>query len=186
MKPISEPSLRVAIVDPTPQDYLGLLSSAGRAGESIHFFSSGNDALRFSRRMPSVFWVINTELHDMSGFDLATMLRSVRPTAHVFIIGDSYCLDDEIQALTLGLAKYVCKPLEPSWIFPQDQDFCIPMSGKSNLRPLSTFGDSASESEEFPPVIFSLPEQRGLEAEDQVILPFQQPIARMPWHKDSA
>jgi ActR/RegA family two-component response regulator len=183
MKPIPEPSLRVAIVDSAPQDYQGLLAAAGKPGVSVHFLSTGNDALRFARRMQSVFWVINTRLLDMSGFDLAAMLRAVRPSAHVFIIADKYRLDDEMQTLTLGLAKYLCKPLEPSWILPQ-QDSCIPMPTVRQLPTILSVKQPPHNGIPEVPMSIPLRPQTEKEKDDQVILPFSPQSA--PRHKEIA
>ena len=134
MHSLTLPSVRVAIVDETPNDYGNVLAAIARPDVSMHFMLTGHDAIRFARRWHAGVWVINAKLCDMSGFDLAETIRSIKPNALVFIIGDEYCMDDEMQTLTLGLAKYVCKPLEPSWILPHSQDACIPMP---KLRPAS-------------------------------------------------
>jgi CheY-like chemotaxis protein len=183
MNPISRPSVRVVIVDAMPQDYEALLAAADTPGVSIHFLLSGSDALRFARRYPSQLWVINARLPDMSGFDLAEMLRSTRRSALVFIIGDEYCLDDEIRALTLGLAKYVCKPLEPSWILPHSRDFCIPLPAPRSSPPsLWVISASDSDAAEETPEALSLPgaNKAGGEGEDQVILPFNPHFSQLP------
>ena len=166
--------------DSTPQDYHALLASAGTPGVSFHFLISGNDALRFAKRQQSGLWVINTRLSDMSGFDLAAMLRSVRPNALVFIIGDEYCLDDEMQALTQGFAKYLCKPLEPSWLLPDSQDFCIPLPANRFLAPvLRVITSSDRDANEVSPETVSLPGGEENEADDQVILPFNPDVPRI-------
>jgi CheY-like chemotaxis protein len=182
MKPILTPSVRVAIVDSSPQDYNALLVAANTPGVSIHFLLSGNDALRFARRYPSGLWVINTQLADMSGFDLAEMLRSLRPSALVFIIGNEYRVDDEMQALTLGLAKYLCKPLEPAWILPHSRDFCIPfLVAPRNASPaLCVVAPTRSEEAEDPPESAALPGTIAEVREDQVILPFNPDFRRRP------
>jgi CheY-like chemotaxis protein len=179
MKTMAEPSLRVAVVDSTPQDYHGLLAAAARPGVSVHFLSSGNDSLRFSRRVPTVVWLVNTSLPDMSGFDLADMLRSIRPSALVFMIGDAYSLDDEMQALTLGLAKYLCKPLEPSWIIPQSRDFCIPMPQGRALPPKLRVVSQADNCDESR-VVLPLPGLCEKITDEEVILPFHAGFPQSP------
>jgi CheY-like chemotaxis protein len=181
MKPILTPSVRVAIVDSTPQDYEALLAAADTPGVSMHFLLSGNDALRFARRFPSGLWVINAQLPDMSGFDFAAMLRSMRRNALVFIIGDEYRLDDELQALTLGLAKYLCKPLEPSWILPHSRDFCIPISASRSMSPTVRISAPPKTGRmDRPPVSLPLPGVGKKEAGDQVILPFNPNLPQRP------
>ena len=181
MKPLSAPSNRIAIVDSSPEDYIELLAAADRPGVSIHFLISGNDALRFARRYHSGLWVINSQLPDMSGFDLAEMLRSVHRSAVVFLIGDEYRLDDEMQALTLGLAKYLCKPLEPSWILPHRRDFCIPLPACRNLsRALRVVTPAEYDGKEYNIEVHTLPRASEEEGEDQVILPFDPAFRQRP------
>jgi CheY-like chemotaxis protein len=181
MKPILTPSIRVAIADSAPEDYDALLAAAGTPGVSIHFLSSGNDSLRFAKRCHAGLWVINTRLPDMSGFDLAEMLRAVRPSALVFMIADEYRLDDEVQALTLGLTKYLCKPLDPAWVLPQSRDFCIPLP-IYRRSPLLSQMVASPESVVFeaPRQSVPLPGTSEEEGEDQVILPFNPNFRQRP------
>ncbi len=120
-------SLRLAVVDMAPRDYSELLAATGAPGVSLHFLVSGNDALQFARRWQAGLWLVNSQLCDMTGFELAETLRSTRPSALIFIIGDQYRLADELQTLSMGLAKYLCKPLEPSWVLPHEGESCIPL-----------------------------------------------------------
>ena len=181
MKSSLAPSVRIIIVDSTPQDYNALLAAAGAPGVSIHFLVSGNDALRFVKRNPSGLWVINTQLPDVSGFDLAQMLRSVRPSALVFMMGDEYRLDDEMQTLTLGLAKYLCKPLEPSWILPDSQDFCIPLRAYRNAFPaLSVAAPAKRKVTEDLPETISMAGASADDGEGRDIVPFNPDFRRRP------
>jgi CheY-like chemotaxis protein len=120
-------SFRLAVIDSAPQDYGNLLEAAGTPGLSLHFLASGNDTLKFARRWQAGLWVVNTRLCDMNGFDLAATLRSTRPSALIFLVGNEYNPVDELQTLTMGFAKYICKPLEPSWVLPQEGQSCIPL-----------------------------------------------------------
>ncbi len=181
MKPLSVRSMRITIVDSSPEDYIALLAAADAPGVSIHFLMSGNDALRFARRYHSGLWVINSQLPDMTGFDLAEMLRSLRRSALVFLIGDEYHLDDEMQALTMGLAKYLCKPLEPSWILPHRRDFCIPLPGCRNLsRALRVVAPAEYDESKYTVKAFSLSRGSEEEGEKQVILPFDPALRQRP------
>ena len=170
-------AIRLAIVDPAPQDYGDVLSSAGVPGVSVHFLVSGNDAIRFAKRLQAGIWVINSRLCDMSGFDLAEMLRSIRPSALIFMIGDQYNLDDELQTLTLGLARYFCKPLEPSWILPH-RDSCIPMRAfRTNWPSLRVV--SASSREHQNDHLASMQSEEANRASGD-ILPFDRGQGRRP------
>ena len=179
---MASPSVRLAIVDPTPQDYVDLLSAGGTPGVSMHFLVSGNDAIRFARRWQTALWVVNTRLLDMGGFDLAEMLRSIRPSALIFMIGDQYSLDEELQTLTLGLAKYLCKPLEPSWVLPQYEESCIPMSAlrgwEPSFRVISLSEQARGDHVDDDHIAGAICDEPG--GADQVILPFERNDKRRP------
>ena len=167
----SSVSVRLAIVDPTPHDYGDLLAAAGSPGVSLHFLVTGRDALQFARRWKAGLWVVNSRLGDMSGFELAATLRSTRPSALIFIIGENYNLADELQTLTMGFAKYICKPLEPSWVMPNEGESCIPLPACRVRQP----SPSAFSTFDHHPDTTRFPISTGLSAAlggRQVILPF--------------
>ncbi len=175
------PSIHIAIVDSTPQDYISLLFAAQSPGVSIHFLLRGNDALRFAKRYHSVVWVINSRLPDMTGFDLAEMLRTVRRSAAVYLICDEYREEDEMRALTLGLAKYLCKPLEPSWVLPHRRDFCIPLpTCRSLSSALRIVAPVEYDGKDGALTALSLPGANERADEDQVILPFNPNLRQRP------
>jgi DNA-binding response OmpR family regulator len=55
---------------------------------------------------------VNVELQGMNGFELVEMLRPFPGGTTVCIVGDNYAVDDEVQALSLGVHRYLCKPLD--------------------------------------------------------------------------
>lgn len=115
MTTVSRPAT-IGIVDSDPSAYDGLLNAGDGSELKVCFRSTGNDALRMARQWSVGLWIINTRLTDMSGFDLAEMLRRGRPGVRVFMVSDAYSVEEELQTLTLGLVKYLCKPVDPSWI----------------------------------------------------------------------
>ena len=72
--------------------------------------------MRLVRRLDVDLWIVNAALPDMSGFDLAHLLRRSQRGARVFLIDNEYQIENELRALSLGLSKYLCKPLDPAWI----------------------------------------------------------------------
>jgi hypothetical protein len=125
-------------------------------------------------------WIINRQLCDMSGFELAGKLRSQRPNATIFIIGDEYQMADELQTMTLGLAKYLCKPLEPTWVLPMRNASCIPLSAFCDSLPArrSEFNNSTSAiCQIFPEAADFRPELEPLE---RSILPFRENCESRP------
>jgi DNA-binding response OmpR family regulator len=116
----------VVVVDRNPADYDALLGAADEPRMNLHFLVKGNDALRLARKWAVDLWVINATLADMSGFDLAQMLRRSHLGARVFIVDDEYRVENELQTLSLGLSMYVCKPVEPAWICATAQPRVVP------------------------------------------------------------
>ena len=148
--PLVSRSVRVAVVDSAPEDYADLLAATGSPGISLHFLFSGCDALNFARRWQMNLWIVNSRLCDMTGFDLAQKLRSQRPNASIFIIGDEYQLADELRTMTQGLTKYLCKPIEPSWVLPREDGECIPLSASNDdswTRRLKSISNQMSDSQ---------------------------------------
>lgn len=106
----------VAAVDPCAADYADVEMAVESSGINFRWMPTAVEAMRHARRCGADLWVINSNLPDRSGFDLAEMLRRMEPGARVIIVSDRYNVDDEIETLALGLLKYACKPIEPSWI----------------------------------------------------------------------
>ena len=175
-------SVRLAIVDSAPQDYGHLLEAAGAGqplagGVSLHFLVSGRDALQFARRWRAGLWVVNCQLNDMSGFALAETLRSTRPSALIFLIGDDNRLPDELQTLEMGFAKYLYKPLEPHWVLPHAVKSCIPLAAfRSPVRPARAASTVQAALEKVPHAPDILRIARAADWADssiaQMILPF--------------
>ena len=108
-------SLHVAVVDPRPQDYAGLLEDCAANGVSCHFLRLGRDALRLARGHGADLWVIHVALPDMSGLDVCAMLRDRRPEAVVYMVADEYSEADERAARTGGASLFMSKPLVASF-----------------------------------------------------------------------
>jgi DNA-binding response OmpR family regulator len=106
----------VIVVDPNHEDYADLLAAAHAAGLNIRILSTASAALRYARRCRGGLWIVNTQLPDMNGFDLAQMLLHRFFDLRVFMVGDDYDVEEELQTLALGLSMYVCKPLTAEWI----------------------------------------------------------------------
>lgn len=123
----------IVIVD-TVCDRYGDFVQAAQAGDvGLHFCVDGVSAVRLSRRFRADVWLVASELSDCSGFDLLDMLSphvlqgGVDPTLSgsrisldrvgtgmrpaVFVVADSYRLEDEQRALASGVAGYLVRPV---------------------------------------------------------------------------
>ncbi|MBU6222728.1 MAG: hypothetical protein KGR24_08260 [Planctomycetes bacterium] len=123
----------IVIVDASCDRY-GDFVHAAQAGEvRLHFCVDGTSAIRLSRRFRADAWLVAADLPDMSGFDLLDMLvphvlqAEVDPLlggapsslarvgettrSGVFIVSDSYRVEDEQRALESGVSGYLVRPL---------------------------------------------------------------------------
>ena len=137
--PFASPSLRdagiheIVIVDATCERYVDFVEAAQAGEVGLHFCVDGRSAIRLARRFRADAWLVSTDLPDMSGFDLLSMLspsilqgevdplmegsrvsldkvgEGMRPG--VFLVSDTYSLEEEQRSLTSGVAGYLVRPV---------------------------------------------------------------------------
>jgi CheY-like chemotaxis protein len=123
----------VVIVDPACDSYGEFVAAAQKGDLGLHFCVDGRSAMRLARRFRADIWLVAVDLPDMSGFDLiAAMadqigqgdvdpLRSgarisldqigaITP-AGVFLVANAYRSEDELRALSSGVAGYFVRPV---------------------------------------------------------------------------
>jgi CheY-like chemotaxis protein len=123
----------IVIVDATCDRYADFVEAAQAGDVGLHFCVDGRSAIRLSRRFRADAWLVSTDLPDMSGFDLLSMLspsilqgdvdplmegsrvsldrvgEGMRPG--VFLVSDAYLLDEEQRSLACGVAGYLVRPV---------------------------------------------------------------------------
>ena len=106
----------VMVIDPRPQDYVQLAAESTAAGLLFQFATTATDALKLWRTAARSIWLVNLELPDASGCDLAAAIRSRDPHSVVYLVGDQYDPVEELKARMVGGAMYVCKPADVGWL----------------------------------------------------------------------
>ena len=106
----------VLVVDSRPQDYLNLAAESAVGGLLFQFATTGSDALKLWRIAARSIWLVNIDLPDGSGCDLAAAIRARDPHSVVYLVGDAYDAAEELEARMVGGAMYVCKPAETAWL----------------------------------------------------------------------
>jgi DNA-binding response OmpR family regulator len=123
----------IVIVDATCDRYPDFVEAAQAGEVGLHFCVDGRSAIRLSRRFRADAWLVSSELPDMSGFDLLSMLSpnimqgEVDPLmegsrvsldrvgegmrAGIFIVSDAYSLEEEQRSLASGVAGYLVRPV---------------------------------------------------------------------------
>lgn len=102
---------RVVVVDAYPHDYDNLADQISRADTEILFVRSGQEALQACLTHMPAMWIVNMDLPDMSGIDLQTMLRERGCRSPIALVGDRYCVTQEMEARTAGADIYLAKPV---------------------------------------------------------------------------
>jgi CheY-like chemotaxis protein len=138
-RPVDSDSLRsvgireIVVVDASPDRYADFVQAAQAGEVGLHFCVDGRSAVRLARRFRADMWIVASELPDMSGFDLLEMLSahviqgSVDPLlsgsrisldrigqgmrSGVFVVSDTYAIEEEQRALTSGVAGYLVRPV---------------------------------------------------------------------------
>ena len=122
----------IVIVDSVCDRYGDFVHAAQSGAVGVHFCVDGRSALQLSRRFRADTWPIAAELPDMSGFDLLDLLSphvlqadvdpllggsrvsldrvDQRVRSRIFMVSDSYRLEDEQRALASGVAGYLVRP----------------------------------------------------------------------------
>ena len=84
---------QIIVADSRPRDYRNLVQLTGDNRWHLHFFTTGYAAIRFGSAAD--LWIVNTQLPDMSGFDLFELLGERAARAPTFIVSDQYSADEE-------------------------------------------------------------------------------------------
>ncbi len=107
---------RVVVVDPHSDDYSLLAADSRVSGSQVDMVASASDAIKLPRTGARTIWLINLELPDASGCDLAAAVRARDPRSTVYLVSDTYDPAAEMQARRVGGTMYVCKPAAADWL----------------------------------------------------------------------
>ena len=114
ISPVTPPA-RVIVVDAHPQDYDFLACDRALSRLEFEFFSDGRSLFRDRQETTPQLAIINMHLPDMSGLDVYQVVFQRWPEIPVYLVGDDYRPNDEIEARTCG-AIFFCKPLQSEWL----------------------------------------------------------------------
>lgn len=113
----SERNVVVMVVDDDPHILMVMEELLGCPGRELRFAASGRAALRELRRVSPAVLLLDVNLGDMSGFELAGLVRSNERLAHtpiVFITGTDPGEEGLTSAYGLGAVDYLSKPIVPA------------------------------------------------------------------------
>jgi DNA-binding response OmpR family regulator len=112
----SETQANVLLVDDRPENLLALESTLADLGQNLIRATSGKEALRHLLVEDFALILLDVQMPDLNGFDLAEMIRERECTQHTPIIFVSATSRDEkyvFKGYSLGAVDYLTKPFEP-------------------------------------------------------------------------
>jgi signal transduction histidine kinase/DNA-binding response OmpR family regulator len=112
----SDSKANVLLVDDRPENLLAMESILADLGQNLIRASSGKEALRFLLVEDFALILLDVQMPDLNGFDLAELIRERERTQHTPIIFVSATSKDEqyvFKGYSLGAVDYLTKPFEP-------------------------------------------------------------------------
>lgn len=113
--PWREP-VKFLLVDDLPENLRAMEALLRRDGLSIHKAGSGTEALELLLQHEFSLALLDVQMPDMDGFDLAELMRGTERTRHVPIIFITAAEADEgrrFRGYEAGAVDYVFKPVDP-------------------------------------------------------------------------
>lgn len=110
--PIKVPIL---IVDDLPQNIMALEAVISDMGFEIITANSGNEALRQTLRHDFALILLDVQMPEMNGFEVARLIRSHPKTSHfpiIFVTAGMKDLLEQIEGYETGAVDYLMKPFE--------------------------------------------------------------------------
>ena len=114
--PLSPAKVNILIVDDKPKNLAALAEILEDLGESIVRAASGAEALRFLLGNDAAIILLDIQMPDIDGYELAALIRSrARSQATPIIFVTAVNKDDEdiARGYRLGAVDYVFKPINP-------------------------------------------------------------------------
>jgi CheY-like chemotaxis protein len=106
----------ILIVDDKPNNLFALAQMLDDLNENIVQATSGADALRCLLRQDFAIVLVDVQMPDMDGYELATLIRQRERSRHMPIIFiTAFGRDDQdiSRGYALGAVDYVFKPIDP-------------------------------------------------------------------------
>jgi diguanylate cyclase (GGDEF)-like protein len=106
----------ILIVDGLPQNILALETVIADMGVDVKAALSGNDALRQSLKHDFALILLDVQMPDMDGFEVARLIRANPKTKHfpiIFVTTGMKDLFNQIAGNETGAVDYLIKPFEP-------------------------------------------------------------------------
>ncbi|HEY9734844.1 MAG TPA: ATP-binding protein, partial [Trichocoleus sp.] len=114
---LSEPKVNILLVDDQPENLLALEAILGDLGENLVRAYSGEEAFRHLLKQDFAVILLDVQMPDMDGFEVATLIRQrekTRETPIIFLTAFSTSESFMFRGYALGAVDYLIKPIAPN------------------------------------------------------------------------
>jgi two-component system, sensor histidine kinase and response regulator len=111
-----EQQVNVLLVDDRPENLLAMEAILAGLGQKLICTKSGREALRFLLREEAAVILLDVQMPDMDGFEIAEVIRVRERSQHtpiIFITAINKSEHSVFQGYSLGAVDYITKPFEP-------------------------------------------------------------------------
>ena len=114
--PIVASALRIVIADDDPDTVLTLATILQDEGHQVYGFSTGREALAAARMYGADVMIVDIQMPDMTGYDIARTVRAhlERPPTLIAISGRWKGETDMLLSVVVGFDHYLPKPCDPA------------------------------------------------------------------------
>jgi len=117
---------KILLVDDKPENLLALDSLLRREGVEIHRANSGVEALELLLQHEYAVALVDVQMPDMDGFELAELMRGTertRPVPIIFVTAGAHSAQKTFQGYDSGAVDFLNKPLDPHVVTSKVQVF---------------------------------------------------------------
>lgn len=112
---MAEP-LRIVVADDEPDTVLTLAALLEHEGHEVYGFGTGREAIAAARLYRADVMIVDIQMPDMTGYDIARKVREHLPNAPLLIAvsGRWKSETDMLLSVVVGFDRYLPKPCEPA------------------------------------------------------------------------
>ena len=114
-EPVSQPRMKILLVDDTPENLVSLEAALSGLGEELVMAHSGKEALRYLLIDDFAAILLDVRMPDMDGFETAELIRSRPRSRHIPILFLTGYRNEEhlFRGYDLGAVDFLFKPIVP-------------------------------------------------------------------------
>ena len=111
-------ALRIVIADDDPDTVLTLATILQHEGHEVYGFGTGREAVAAARMYGADAMIVDIQMPDMTGYDIARLVREQRSPARapvlIAISGRWKGETDMLLSVVVGFDHYFAKPCDPA------------------------------------------------------------------------